>query len=94
MATPASESETIEAQNLFTTAMPVSPGTKVSVSVQPGAGTVVTLQRRLDGTNWRDVDSFAADTEVTYVSDANSDIRVGVKTGDYGASTTVLLLKG
>ncbi len=85
-------SATIAAQNTFTGVLRVDAGSRVSVSAQPGASTTVTLQRRLDGDpTWYDVDSWSADIEFTYVVDEGCDLRIGVKTGAYGASTTVRL---
>ena len=86
-----SVSATITAQNVFSEYIHVTVGDRVSISAQPGAGTTVTLQRMLDGINWRDVESWTVDVESTYVADESCDIRLGVKTGDYGASTTVRL---
>ncbi len=86
-----SVSATITAQNTFSADFHALAHDRVSVSVQPGASTTVTLQRKLDGTNWRDVESWTVDAEATYVADESCVLRVGVKTGDYGASTTVRL---
>ena len=94
MPSPKCVSATIAAQNTFTGSLHLALGERVSVSVQPGAATTVTLQRRMDGTNWRDVFSWTADAEKTYVADESCGVRIGVKTGDYGASTTVRLGKG
>lgn len=91
MTTPNSVSATIAAQNTFTGSLGLPAGGRISVSAQPGASTTVTLQRRFDGTNWRDVDAWSVDVETSYVADESCDIRIGVKTGDYGASTTVRL---
>ncbi len=94
MAKKDSESATIVAENTFTDPMLVDEDDRASVSAQPGASTTVTLQRRMDGTNWRDVEAWTADVESTYVADEACLLRLGVKTGDYGASTTVRLGKG
>jgi hypothetical protein len=82
---------TIAAQNTFSDALLVHPGEKVAVSLQPGAATTVTVQRRLDGSNWRDIADYTSDYEGTYEVDTGCEIRAGVKTGNYGASTTVFL---
>lgn len=86
-----SVSKTIAAQNIFSDALVVDAGTRISLSIQPGSATTVTLQRRLDGTNWRDVQSWTAAVEATCVADEGGEYRLGVKTGNYGASTTVRL---
>ncbi len=94
MAKKDSVTKTIGAQNIFTDELLVDEGDRVSVSGQPGAASTVTLQRRMDGTNWRDVNAWSADVETTYVVDEACILRFGIKTGDYGASTTVRLGKG
>ena len=82
-----SQSETITAENTFTPALPVTPGQRVSVSLSGVTDSTVTLQRRLDGANWRDVKNYTADAEETYLSDESGDVRFGVKTGNYGTDT-------
>jgi hypothetical protein len=86
----------ITAQDTFTDAMEVNEGARVAISVDIGTSTTVTLQRRLDGSNWRDVTdgSFSSDTEKTYVADSDCDLRIGVKSGDYGSGTTTVRLGG
>ncbi len=85
--------KTLAAQNTFSDALLVQPGDKVAVSLQPGAATTVTVQRLLTGSSWRDIQNYTADYEGTYEADCPCEIRAGVKTGNYGASTTVLLRK-
>lgn len=94
MAKRESESATIGAQDTFTEPMQVDEGDQVSVSAQVGAASTVVLQRRLDGTNWRDVEEWTVDIEGTYAADEGCLLRIGIKTGDYGASSTVRLGKG
>lgn len=94
MAKRDSKSATIGAQDTFSDQMQVDEGDQVSVSAQVGAASTVVLQRRLDGTNWRDVEEWTADIEGTYAADEACLLRIGIKTGDYGASSTVRLGKG
>lgn len=90
------KSESITAQNTWTEALDVKPDEKVSISVSGIAGgTIVTVQRRVDGTNWRDIVTngrFTADDEKTYYADESCDVRIGVKTGEFGSGTAVVRL--
>ena len=88
------KSATIAAQNIFTDSLQVDKGEVVSISAQPGAASTVTLQRKIDGVNWRDVEQWAVDIELSYHTDEACLLQIGVKTGDYGASTTVRIGKG
>jgi len=100
-ATPAA---VITAQDTFTEAFPVDAGDLVALSAFRNAFTgVYTLQRRLDGVNWRDVTDdkgvvsswTGVDLEVTYKTDAGGELRLGVKTGDHaGTDVTCQLFKG
>jgi hypothetical protein len=88
------ESATIVAENTFSNSIQMKAGDSASVSAQPGAATTVTLQRQMDGTNWRDVVDITADEEGSYTADEACLLRIGVKTGNYGASTPVRVGKG
>ena len=94
MTTPRSVSATITAQNTFSDTLSLGPNERASISAQPGAATTVTLQRMMDGVNWRDVDAWSTGVESSYVVDESCELRIGVKTGDFGASTTVRLGEG
>lgn len=85
-------SATITAQDTFTAAVPIHPRQRVSVSLSGISDSTVTLQRKVDGTNWRDVKNYTANAEETYVADEAGDVRVGVKTGGYGTDTVVARL--
>ena len=84
---------TIEAENTFTAALPLQSGEQASVSLSGLTDSTGTLQRKLNGSDWRDVWEFApADIgtefpEKTYFADERCFIRLGVKTGDYGTDT-------
>ena len=84
-------SATIAAQNTFSDSLTVKPGQKIAVSLQPGAASTITVQRLFVGTSWRDVAQYTSDYEGTYEADGPCEIRAGIKTGDFGASSTVLL---
>lgn len=69
----------------------VNPKFNLSIS-GTWAGTL-TLQRRLDGTNWRDVNTYQQNIE-TEIPTVGDDVRwrIGFKTGDYTSGTAVLRL--
>lgn len=70
----------------WTDAFLLAPGEvgSISVAFDVGAAAVVTLQRRLDGMNWRDVDAWTdTSTEKSFVTDEGCEIRLGCKTADY-----------
>lgn len=81
---------TITAQNSFTDAVAVG-NNDFAVSVSGiSNGSTVTLQRRLDGTNWRDVKQYTADIEETGSEVVpGADYQLGVKTSDYGSGDTI-----
>lgn len=89
----AAVSAAIAAENTFTSALGVEAQTSVAVSISGAATATVFLQRQLDGTNWRDVQSWTADIEATYVSDAACQLRLGVKAGGYGSGTATCRLQ-
>jgi 5-deoxy-D-glucuronate isomerase len=88
----AGETATITAENTFTTAMGVNPGTRLAISINGLSDSTITVQRRLDGTNWRDVKNYTADVEETYIVDTKCDLRIGIKTGNYGTDTVIVRL--
>jgi len=86
---------TITGPNEWTEALHVSPGDvgSLSVTFASGAAGTVTLQRRLDGVNWRDVDAWTdANAEKSYVTDEGCEIRMGCKTADYTMGAIYLRL--
>lgn len=84
------------AQNTWTDPLLVEPGARVSVSVSGTFTATVSLQRRLDGANWRTVapaeDPITAPTELSYVADEGCELRIGIATGDYGDGAAVCRL--
>jgi len=86
------QTATITAQDSFTAGIPVHPEDRVSISLSGISDSTVTLQRKIDGTNWRDVKTYTANAEETYVADEAGEVRAGVKTGDYGTDTVVARL--
>lgn len=75
----------ISAENTFTPAFKVGGAIpRASLSISGTFVATVTVQRRLDGVNWRDVDpEFTTEDEKTYESDEVGEIRMGIKTGNY-----------
>ncbi len=80
---------TLTAQNTFTAVLVLDAEDRVSVSVSGVSDSTVTLQRRLDEANWRDIDSWSGAIETTYVGDESQDLRLGIKTGEYGSDTVI-----
>ncbi len=99
---PANKSASLTAQNTFTNALAAQgahrgAGDYISVSIDGITDSTVTLQRRFYNDagvalSWFDVESWSADIEVTYVSDEKCDLRLGIKTGNYGTDTVVVRL--
>lgn len=84
-------SASLTAENTFTDVVsgPTAPGINISIS-GTWAGTL-TLQRRLDGSNWRDVHSFTANVETEWPTrGGHVDWRLGFKTGGYTSGTAVV----
>lgn len=82
----------IAAENTFTDAIQLDAGQRAAISISGTFSATVFVQRRMDGTNWRDIQSFTANTEQSYISDAGEEIRVGVKTGGYSSGTAAVLV--
>ncbi len=85
-------SASITAANNFTDPLSVRPEEGASVSVSGTWSATVHLQHRLDGTNWRDVESYTANTEKVYTAGEGCDVRIGVKTGNFTSGTVVVRL--
>lgn len=81
--------KSVTAQNEFSDPLTVRKDIRVSVSVSGTFVATVTLQRRLDGTNWRDVEAWSGEIEGSYVVDEPCDLRIGVKTGGFTSGTAV-----
>lgn len=92
MSTRKSVAASITAQNTFTKLLSINANERASVSISGTFVGTVTLQRRLDGANWRDVNPWTSPDDPTYVADESGDIRLGIKTGDYTSGTAVCRL--
>jgi hypothetical protein len=75
----------ITAQNTFTDPLRIAGWFSVSISGTFAAN--VTVQRSVDGSTWRDVNTFTAPFEGTGVEPDVMYYRVGVKTGQYTSGT-------
>lgn len=85
---------TISAEDTFSDPIYLAKGERAEVSISGISGDTVSLQRRLDGTNWRTMVTYTAAAERTVEADCDVEIRLGVETGNYSAGTVVCLLKG
>lgn len=82
----------LTAQNTFTEVLPLRRGERATISISGLSDSTVTLQRRLDGANWRDVENWVAPIETDYLAGESHDVRLGIKTGNYGSDTVVCRL--
>lgn len=86
--------KTITAQNTFTDIMQIDKGQSVAVSISGISSTTVTLQRRYNAAgDWRDISTYTADAEFDYLAATGMEIRLGVKTGDFGSGTVIIDMK-
>lgn len=69
------------------------PNVAVAVSISGTFTGTVSLQRRLDGTNWRTVQTWTAATEATYLGDVACALRLGFDTSGYGSGTATCRLQ-
>ena len=86
-------SANLTAQNTFSDVLAVQAGDTVAVSASGVGSNTVTLQRKIDGSNWRDVGSFTEDTETGYECDCSQELQIGIKTGDYSSGTVAVALR-
>lgn len=70
-------------ENEFTAPFLLAKDQKGSISLSGTFSATVTIQRRVDGAAWRDVDSWTAATEKDFYASEAQEIRIGIKTGDY-----------
>ena len=87
-----SVSSSVTAENTFTSSLELDYNDRSSISVSGTWSGTVTLQRKIDGTNWRDVASWTSNIEASYCADEFGDIRIGIKTGDFSSGTAVVRL--
>jgi len=83
-------SGSITAQNTGIDAMDVTNALSISISGTWVA--TVYLQRKHDGTNWRDVTSYTANIEDTIEDPVGAQYRLFVKTGGFTSGTVECLL--
>jgi hypothetical protein len=86
---------TIVAQNTWTDTVFFDGNFNFSVSGTFANGAIVTTQRSTDGSDWKDVDTFTTAGEfVGYEPEPNMRYRAGCKTGEYGATSSIVLRIG
>lgn len=85
--------ETITSDNTFTESVKIEGYFNISFSGTISEGTVITVQRSIDNTEWRDVDTFTKATEDYGFEPELMWYRIGVKAGalETGDSVTVRL---
>lgn len=82
--------KSVTAENSFTDWLQTNAGNRLAISISGTFSANVTVQRRLDGANARDIQTFTAPTEQSYICDAGEEVRVGVKTGGFTSGTVVV----
>lgn len=83
--------KTISAQNTFGNWFQVDKGQNVAISIVGISSSTVHLQRRFNPTaDARDVASYTADAELSYVAECGMEIRLGVKTSNYGSGDIIV----
>lgn len=89
---PVSVSKSITAQSTWSDELTIKQLEQIAVSISGTFSATVTLQRKIDGTNWRVVKTYTAAAEETYYADKAGRLRIGVDTGDYTSGTVVVYL--
>jgi hypothetical protein len=86
---------TIVAQNTWTSTVFFDGDFNFSVSGTFANSAIITVQRSTDGSSWVDVDTFTKNGEfVGYEPEPNMRYRAGCKTGEYGATSSIVLRIG
>ena len=83
----------IDADGEWTAVMTVWPGVLVAVSISGTWSGTIKLQRRFDGANWRDVQTWTGSVEATYLADAGAEIRLGFDASGFGSGAAVVRLQ-
>jgi len=87
--------KTITAENTFTDTVFFDGDFNFSVSGTFANNPTVTVQRSTDGSSWVDVDTFTKAGEfVGFEPEPNMYYRAGCKTGEFGASSSIVLRIG
>lgn len=60
------------------------------ISVSGTFSATVTLQRRVDGANWRDVKEYDGPAEDVMEAGGLQDVRIGVAPGEFSSGTAVV----
>ena len=81
--------DTISAEDTFGQFLQLDVGERFTVSLSGTFVATVTLQRRLDGVTWRDVESYTEKTEKDGLAAEGQLIRLGINSGDYTSGDAV-----
>lgn len=76
-------------ENTFGEFLQLDVGERFTVSLSGAFVATVTLQRRFDGANWRNVEVYTVETEKDGLAAEGQLIRLGIETGDYTSGTAV-----
>lgn len=82
----------LTAENTFTDALQIDVGERYTISVSGTFVATVTLQRRFDGVNWRNAETFNVFAEEDRSAAEGQDIRLGIETDDYTSGTATCRL--
>ena len=77
----------LTAENTFGKTLQIDVGERFTISVSNTFVATVTLQRRLDGVAWRDVESYTVPTEKDGLAAEGQEIRLGIKSGNFTSGT-------
>jgi hypothetical protein len=81
--------DSLSAENTFGDPIQVDANDRYAVSISGTFVATVTIQRRFDNQNWRDIESYTVETEKDGIAANGQMIRLGIKTGDYTSGTVV-----
>ncbi len=81
--------DSLSAENTFGEALQIDVHDRFVVSVSGTFVASVTIQRRFDNQNWRDIEAYTVETEKDGIAATGQMIRLGIKTGDYTSGTAV-----
>ena len=87
MAGRTSVEDDLPAESTFGKIIQLDVGERFTVSVSGTFVATVTFQRRFDGVNWRDVESYTVETEKDGIAAEGHEMRLGIKNGDYTSGT-------
>ncbi len=81
--------ESLSAENTFTEILQIDANDRYAVSVSGTFVATVTIQRRFDGVNWHNIESYTVETEKDGIAAAGQQIKIGILSGDYTSGTAL-----